>query len=66
MATIDFIIGNKLVSDETEIDNGFNDYFVTVGKSLTNNTNNDVNPLDYIQSNSKSIVIQDITVGDLY
>ena len=65
MANIDFIIGNKLVSDETEIVNGFNNYFVTVGKSLTKNTNNDVNPLDYIQSNSKSIVIPDITVGDI-
>ena len=65
MANIDFIIGNKLVSDETEIANGFNNYFVTVGKSLTKNTNNDVNPLDYIQSNSKSIVIPDITVGDI-
>ena len=60
MANIDFIIGNKLVSDETEIANGFNNYFVTVGKSLTKNTNSDVNPLDYIQSNSKSIVIPDI------
>ena len=30
MANIDFIIGNKLVSDETEIANGFNNYFVTV------------------------------------
>ena len=65
MANIDFIIRNKLVSDETEIANGFNNYFVTVGKSLTKNTNNDVNPLDYIQSNSKSIVIPDITVGDI-
>ena len=65
MANIDFIIGNKLVSDETEIANRFNNYFVTVGKSLTKNTNNDVNPLDYIQSNSKSIVIPDITVGDI-
>ena len=62
MANIDFIIGNKLVSDETEIVNEFNNYFVTVGKSLTKNTNSDVNPLDYIQSNSKSIVIPDITV----
>ena len=34
--------------------------FVTVGKSLTKNTNSDVNPSDYIQSNSKSIVIPDI------
>ena len=64
MASIDFIIGNKL-SDETEIANEFNNYFVTVGKSLTKNTNSDVNPLDYIQSNSKSIVIPDITVGDI-
>ena len=45
MASIDFIIGNKLVSDETEIANEFNNYFVTVGKSLTKNTNSDVNPL---------------------
>ena len=65
MANIYFIIRKKLVSDETEIANGFNDYFVTLGKSLTKNTNNDVNPLDYIQSNSKSIVIPDITVGDI-
>ena len=65
MANIDFIIGNNLVSDETEIANGFNNYFATVGKSLTKNTNSDVNPLDYIQSNSKSIVIPDITVGDI-
>ena len=65
MANIDFIIGNKLVSDETEIANGFNNYFVTVGKSLTKNTKSDANPLDYIQSNSKSIVIPDITVGDI-
>ena len=54
MVNIDFIIGNKLVSDETEITSRFNNYFVTVGKSLTKNTNSDVNPLDYIQSNSVS------------
>ena len=66
MANIDLIIGNKLVSDhETDIANGFNNYFVTVGKSLTKNTNSDVNPLDYIQSHPKSIVIPDITVGDI-
>ena len=67
MANIDLIIGNKLVSDETEIANGLiNDYFVTVGKSLTKNTNSDVNPLDYyIQSNPKGIVIPDITAGDI-
>ena len=53
MANIEFIVGNKLVFDETEIANGFNNYFVTVGKSLTKNTNSDVNPLDYI------------TVGDI-
>ena len=65
MANIDFIIGNKLVSDETEIASGFNYYFVTVGKSLTKNTNNDDNPLDYIQSNPKSIVIPDVIIGDI-
>ena len=65
MANIDFIIGNKLVSDETKIANGFNNYFVTVGKLLAKNTNSDVNPLDCIQSNPKSIVIPDITVGEI-
>ena len=65
MANIDFIVGNKLVSDETEIASGFNNYFVTVGKSLTKNNNSDINPLDYIQSNLKSIVIPDVIIGDI-
>ena len=32
-----FVYNNKLLTNETEISNGFNDYFVDIGKTLANN-----------------------------
>ena len=35
--SIDFIIDKSIVPDKTKIANGFNDYFVNVGSSLSIN-----------------------------
>ena len=41
--------GNSFITDETEVANLFNNYFVNIGNNLVNNiTNNDIDPLSYM------------------
>ena len=63
--SIDFIIDKSSVSDKTKIANGFNDYFVNVGSTLSINIHCNVNPLSYVEANPKSMVTPSLTVGDI-
>ena len=63
--SIDFIIDKSIVSDKTKIANGFNDYFVNVGSTLSSNIYCNVNPLSYVEANPNSMVTPYLTVGDI-
>ena len=64
--SIDFNIDKSIVSDKTKIANGFNDYFVNVASSLSNNIHCNVNPLSYVEANPNSMVTRtSLTVGDI-
>ena len=63
--SIDFIIDKSIVSDKTKIANGFNDYFVNVGSSLSSNIHCNANLLSYVEANPNSIVTPSLTVGDI-
>ena len=62
---INFIIDKSMVSDKTKISNGFNDYFVKVDSTLSRNIHCDVNPLAYVEANPNTMVIPNLTVGDI-
>ena len=62
---IDFVIDKSIVSDKTKIANGFNDYFVNVGSTLSSNIHCNVNLLSYVEANPNSMVIPNLTVGDI-
>ena len=55
----------SIVSDKTKIANGFNDYFVNVGSTLSSIIHSNVNPLAYVEPNPDSMVIPNLTVGDI-
>ena len=59
---IDVIINKSIVSDKTKIANGFNDYFVNAGSSLSSNIHSNVNPLAYVESNPDSMVIPNLEI----
>ena len=62
---IDFVIDKSIVSDKTKIANGFNDYFVYVGSTISSKIYCNVNSLSYVESNPNSMVIPNLTVGDI-
>ena len=62
---IDFVIDKSIVADKTKIANGFNDYFVNVGSTLSSKIHCNVNPLSYVEANPNSMVIPNLTVGDI-
>ena len=56
-----FDINNKTTTDPNVIANGFNNFFVTIGPQLANNSKSDINPLSYVKSVNKSMVLTDVT-----
>ena len=62
---IDFVIDKSIVADKTKIANGFNDYFVNVGSTLSSKIHCNVKPLSYVEANPNSMVIPNLTVGDI-
>ena len=62
---IDFVIDESIVLDKTKIANSFNDYYVNVGSTLSSNIHCNVSPLSYVESNPNSMVIPNLTVGDI-
>ena len=53
---IAFVIDKSIASDKTKIANGFNDYFVNVGSSLSSKISCNVNPLSYFEANAGDII----------
>ena len=56
-----FDINNKTTTDPNVIANGFNNFFVTIGPQLAKNIKSDINPLSYVKSVNKSMVLTDVT-----
>ncbi len=52
--------GDIVVNDETNIANGFNDFFVNIGPSLAKNIHSNSNP-DHFLFNSSSCVISPVS-----
>ena len=61
----EFVINNKITSDGKEIANGFNNYFVNIGRSLAQQITSTINPLSYINTNINSIYIPDILKNEI-
>ena len=55
----EFVINNKITSDGKETANGFNNYFVNIGRSLAQQITSTISPLSYINTNINSIFIPD-------
>ena len=47
-----FLIEDKLVTDNLDIANGFNNFFVSIGPKLANNLKRDIDPLSYVKGYS--------------
>ena len=62
---IDFFIDKSIVSNKTKIANGFNDYLVNVGSTLSSKIHCNVNLLSYVEANLNSMAIPNLTVGDI-
>ena len=62
-----FRIGNENESDKGKIANGFNNYFVNIGKDLAKKIPiTDINPLDYIKStNTQSIMVDPVDQSEV-
>ena len=56
-----FDINNKTTTDPNVIANRFNNFFVTIGPQLAKNIKSDINPLSYVKSVNKSMVLTDVT-----
>ena len=56
-----FDINNKTTTDPNVIANGFNNFFVTIGPQLAKSIKSDINPLSYVKSVNKSMVLTDVT-----
>ena len=61
----EFIINNKLVTDGHIISNSFNEYFVNVGRLLSEDIDCDTNPLHYVQNNLNSMCLHEITAAEV-
>ena len=60
-----FTINNIIVTDSREIANGFNTYFISIGPLLANDIKCSVNPLYYVKSIDKSIVIVNMSCSEV-
>ena len=61
----EFVINNKITSDGKEIANGFNNYFVNIGRSLAHQITSTTNPLSYVNTNINSIQIPEILKNEI-
>ena len=62
----EFIINNHLVTDGHIISNNFNEYFVNVGRLLSELDGDcDTNPLHNVQNNLNSMCIHKITAAEV-
>ena len=49
------------MTDILDIANGFNNFFVSIGRKLANNLKSDIDPLSYVNYNINSIVAQEVS-----
>ena len=62
---IDFLINNQYISSDSKvIANAFNMYFINVGSSLANNIHSMSNPLLYVQSTGKCMIIPEVYANE--
>ena len=62
---IQFQIKGKSTTDNREIANSFNDFFVSIGPKLANNIVSTVNPMSYVTPCNNSIVIPPVTLAEV-
>ena len=61
----DFLLNNQYISDDTIIANAFNNYFISVGRSLAKNIRSDTNPILYVKRIESSLHIPEIQSGEV-
>ena len=67
-ANTEFIIQGNVISDTNKIVKYFNNYFVNIGKSLSDKIHSNVDPLTYLIPNEHNLVlpiIQEIEVRNI-
>ena len=57
----DFYINSKITTDNNQIASSFHNYFVNIGKSLSQQITSTINPLSYINTDIHHIYIADIS-----
>ena len=61
-----FDYNNKIISDDTEIANAFNNFFASIGTELASKITSTVNPMTYISNIENSIFVPDVTENDVW
>ena len=63
-----FDYNKKIISDDTEIANAFNNFFASIGTELASKITSTVNPMTYISNieNTYSIFVPDVTENDVW
>ncbi len=62
---VNFCSNNTVVTDNTEIANLFNNFFVSIGPTLAKDLTCDVNPMSYVRSIPNSIVVLSISAAEI-
>ena len=53
------------MTDNLDMANGFNNFFVSIGPKLANNLKSDIDPLSYVNNNINSIVVQEVSCSQV-
>ena len=61
-----FDYNNKIISDDTEIANAFNNFFASIGTELASKITSTLNPMTYISNIEKRIFVPDVTENDVW
>ena len=63
--SIDFVVNNTMTCHPKQISNSFNNYFISVGSTLTSNIHSNVNPLLYVDSYVNSVIIPEVSEEEI-
>ena len=63
--TSSFCIENKVITDNIDVANTFNDFFVSIGPSLAKKIQSNVSPMSYVNNVPNSIVILNISQNEV-
>ena len=61
-----FDYNNKIISDDTEIANAFNNFFASIDTELASKITSTLNPMTYISNIENSIFVPDVTENDVW